>query len=73
MNNGYYDLEGDGVYIPHQLQRIHEVVQRLKAEDEVVAGLYFMLEPMPTTPPNNHLLDQYESKLLEIQVLDRTK
>lgn len=73
MDNGYDDLEGDGVYIPHQRQRIHDAVQRLKVEDEAAAGLYFMLWPMPTTPPNNHLFDQYESKLLEIQVLDRTE
>uniref|UniRef100_A0A4W5R407 Sterile alpha motif domain containing 5 n=1 Tax=Hucho hucho TaxID=62062 RepID=A0A4W5R407_9TELE len=55
VDNGYDDLEGDGVYIPHQRQRIHDAVQRLKAEDESAAGLYFMLEPIPTTPPNNHL------------------
>uniref|UniRef100_A0A674A9E1 Sterile alpha motif domain-containing protein 5 n=1 Tax=Salmo trutta TaxID=8032 RepID=A0A674A9E1_SALTR len=74
VDNGYDDLEvckqiGDpdldaiGVYIPHHRRRINNAVQRLKDEDEEAAGLYFTLEPMPTTPPNSHLLEHYESKL----------
>uniref|UniRef100_A0A8C8H642 Sterile alpha motif domain-containing protein 5 n=1 Tax=Oncorhynchus tshawytscha TaxID=74940 RepID=A0A8C8H642_ONCTS len=74
VDNGYDDLEvckqiGDpdldaiGVYIPHHRRRINNAVQRLKDEDEEAAGLYFTLEPMPTNPPNSHLLEHYESKL----------
>ncbi|XP_071019639.1 sterile alpha motif domain-containing protein 5-like [Oncorhynchus clarkii lewisi] len=76
VDNGYDDLEvckqiGDpdldaiGVYIPHHRRRINNAVQRLKDEDEdeEAVGLYFTLEPMPTTPPNSHLLEHYESKL----------
>nr|XP_029486746.1 sterile alpha motif domain-containing protein 5-like [Oncorhynchus nerka] len=58
---GAPDLDAIGVYIPHHRRRINNAVQRLKDEDEEAAGLYFTLEPMPTTPPN--LLEHYESKL----------
>ncbi|XP_031692543.1 sterile alpha motif domain-containing protein 5 [Oncorhynchus kisutch] len=73
VDNGYDDLEvckqiGDpdldaiGVYIPHHRRRINNAVQRLKDEDEEAAGLYFTLEPMPTNPPNSHLLEHWGSK-----------
>nr|XP_057913354.1 SAM and SH3 domain-containing protein 1a isoform X3 [Doryrhamphus excisus] len=61
VDNGYDDLEvckqiGDpdldaiGVYVAHHRQRIHDAVRRLKEEAKDAAnGLYFTLEPMPTT------------------------
>ncbi|XP_054617681.1 SAM and SH3 domain-containing protein 1a isoform X3 [Dunckerocampus dactyliophorus] len=61
VDNGYDDLEvckqiGDpdldaiGVYVAHHRQRIHDAVRRLKEEaKDAASGLYFTLEPIPTT------------------------
>uniref|UniRef100_A0A8D0KP73 Sterile alpha motif domain-containing protein 5 n=1 Tax=Salvator merianae TaxID=96440 RepID=A0A8D0KP73_SALMN len=80
VDNGYDDLEvckqiGDpdldaiGVSLPLHRRRLHEAVQRLKEEDEGMAGLYFTLEPQPPSPGapspeiyTSHLVEQYENK-----------
>ncbi|XP_035247496.1 SAM and SH3 domain-containing protein 1-like isoform X4 [Anguilla anguilla] len=71
VDNGYDDLEvckqiGDpdldaiGVFSPHHRQRIRAAVERLKEEDKDTAtGVYFTLEPMPTSP------DTYTSRKTE--------